>query len=214
MDNIFLMCVSNVISPAGGWKLLKPANNSFRNLTFMLIKYSASNCKNISINHNNWTLLCPKSDCIPQMEILRITFSAEREYKTCCVAVMWVSGELEGTGNGSGTSPHQDYSGCLCSVSASNPISHPRAGALNASTDKVHNAHTVCYSNPTEPESKETWCAHLLVIELYALACVPTKEPSSVYWEWWTREKQGFFFPKFINGEQWQVASANMKFLM
>lgn len=67
-----------------------------------------------------------------------------------------------------------------CSLSASIPSAIPGLGQGALHTDKVHNAHTVRYSNPTEPQAKETWCAHLLVIELYALPCVPTKEPYSV----------------------------------
>lgn len=88
-----------------------------------------------------------------------------------------MSGELEGAGTGSGTS--QGYSGSVQSECI-HPISRARAGQSVLHTDKVHNARTVSCSNPTETQSKATWCAHLLVIELYALPCVPTKEPSSL----------------------------------
>lgn len=93
----------------------------------------------------------------------------------------------------------------------------PGLGQSVLHTDKVHNAHTVSYSNPTETQSKETWCAHLLVIELYALPLFQQRSPplySGSDGHVKNRDFFPFFSSKFINCKQWQVASANMKFFM
>lgn len=113
------------------------------------------------------------------MEILRITFIAEGEYRMYeSIVWQWCVWRAGRGREWQWHTPGLFWLSVVCAVWV-----HPIPSAIPGlehwmlHTDKVHNAHTVCYSNPTEPESKETWCAHLLVIELYALAVFQQRSP-------------------------------------
>lgn len=107
---------------------------------------------------------------------------------------------------------------CLCSVSASDHISHPRAGAVNASHRQgTQCTHCLLFKSHRTRVKRNLVCS--FTCHWVVCTCLYSNKGALLCIVWvmdaW---KQGYFFsffsPKFINCKQWQVASANTKFLM
>lgn len=133
-------------------------------------------------------LLCTKSDSSPQMEILRITFTAEKKYKICpvaairapCMQHVEAAEELEGTVCSSSTSPELIVF-CIvraCPISSSHPKASWYGDCFRQTRYTVQTVFVI--QIPCSEKSKETRCAHLLVAGLYIFVYISTNEPSSV----------------------------------
>lgn len=143
------------------------------------------------------------------MEILRMTFSAEGS----CVAVMCLE---SWKGQGVAVAHPQDNSGL--SVQSESIRCHPRAAALNASHRQgTQCTHCLLFKSHRTRVKRNLVCSftcHWVVCTCLcsnkgALLCMV-----GVMDTWETGILFSFFSPKFINCERWQVANANMKFLM
>lgn len=126
-----------------------------------------------------------------------------------CVAVMCLE---SWKGQGMAVAHPQGYSG-----SVQSEYIHPRVGAVNASHRQgTQCTHCLLFKSHTARVKRNLVCSFTchwavctsLCSNKGALLCIV-----GVMDTWKTGIFSPFFFPKFINCEQWQVASANMKFL-